>query len=68
MTNKLNFQRKIDETFDFSYFTLQFTIGRYSSFSEMNLPNLLKRLLFTQNTSNLFQNIHNIDLRHSRMK
>ena len=43
-------------------------------FSEMNLPNkanmeiLLQYLLFTQNTSNLVQNVLRIDLRHSRMK
>ena len=29
---------------------------------------LLKCLLFTQNTSNLVQNIHNFDLKHSGMK
>ena len=28
----------------------------------------LKCLVFTQNTSNLVQNVHNVDLKHSRMK
>ena len=28
----------------------------------------LDALLFTQNTSNLVQNVHNIDLKDSRMK
>ena len=40
---------------------------KQSSFSEMNLPNL-PNLVFTQKSSNLIQNVHNTDLRHSAMK